>query len=174
MIEIINEVTDHMKIPEHSVKIEGSAPCRCVCDHNAIKIVISNLFDNAIKYSKEEIKLEISISCNPQNAIIKIRDFGIGIEFMNQKLIFQKFRRIYNISIPNVKGTGLGLYWVKEIIRNHGGKISVFSKGNNQGSTFTIELPIYQTTKKRYIRRLLKSTHKSRKGIKKNDVQKSI
>jgi two-component system phosphate regulon sensor histidine kinase PhoR len=174
MPEIIEEIIAQLNIPKSAVSIEGSAPCRCVCDRTAFKIVISNLFDNAVKYSKGPVKLAISLNCNQKHAVLKIHDSGIGIEYMNQKVIFQKFRRIYNSSIPNVKGTGLGLYWVKEIIRNHGGRISVQSKGLNQGTTFSIELPIYQVTKKRYIRRLLKISHKSKKLLRSNDVDESI
>ena len=55
--------------------------------------------------------------------------------------MFKKFRRILSINSPSVKGTGLGLYWVREIVRHHHGKIGVYSAGHNQGTTFTIELP---------------------------------
>ncbi len=53
----------------------------------------------------------------------------IGISLKDQKKIFNKFHRIYNPESPNVKGTGLGLYWVKEIVKYHGGKIGVYSAG---------------------------------------------
>jgi signal transduction histidine kinase len=85
----------------------------------------------------------------------------MGIPIKKQEKIFDKFLRIYDQDSPSVKGTGLGLYWVKEIIKSHGGKVTVFSAGKDQGTTFTIELPIYRTTKKRYINYLLKITNRN-------------
>ena len=83
----------------------------------------------------------------------------------DQKNIFQKFQRIYNKNIPNVKGSGLGLYWAKEIIKYHGGKMSVNSAGLSKGTTFTFELPIYQTAKRRRVKRLLKITRKTKQQM---------
>ena len=65
-----------------------------------------------------------------------------GIAEKDQRDVFKKFRRIQSQDSPTVKGTGLGLYWAREIIRNHRGKISVYSAGPNRGTTFTIELPV--------------------------------
>ena len=79
-----------------------------------------------------------------------------------RKKIFNKFQRLDTPESPNVKGTGLGLYWVKDIVEYHGGKISVYSEGINQGSTFKIALPIYKTSKIRYINRLLRSSKKNK------------
>ena len=70
--------------------------------------------------------------------------------------MFKKFHRIYNPDSPNVKGTGLGLYWVKEIIKSHKGKISVTSEGINKGSTFKIELPVYHPSTGRFLTKLFK------------------
>jgi signal transduction histidine kinase len=130
-------------------------------DLDAFKIVINNLFDNAIKYSKGDVKIHIQFSKNSKYFILTFRDQGIGVPIQKQEKIFHKFLRIYDQDSPSVKGTGLGLYWVKEIVKSHGGKISVYSAGRNQGTTFTIELPIYQTTKKRYINYLLKVTNRN-------------
>jgi signal transduction histidine kinase len=91
---------------------------------------------------------------------MKLTDQGIGISPENQKKVFHRFFRISTKNIPDIRGTGLGLHIAREIIRSHGGKISVFSEGENSGSTFTIELPIYQVSKKHYLKRLLKMTRK--------------
>jgi signal transduction histidine kinase len=159
--QIISEAVEDFRIPEDAIQREGEADCQCVIDHDAFKIVINNLFDNAIKYSKGEVKINISFSQNSKYFIIKFSDQGIGIPIKKQEKIFHKFLRIYDQDSPSVKGTGLGLYWVSEIIKSHGGKISVYSPGRNRGTTFTIELPIYQTTKKRYINYLLRVTHRN-------------
>ena len=76
--------------------------------------------------------------------------------FYNKINIFKKFHRVHDRDAPSVKGTGLGLYWVHEIIRHHGGRTSVFSEGKNRGSTFRVELPVYRPFKNRRINRLLK------------------
>ena len=163
---LISESIEQFNLPEDVVEIIGNAPCSCVLDTNAFKIIIDNLIDNAIKYSKEQVQLNIHLACNSKNFVIKVRDQGVGISNSDQKDVFKKFHRIDDPDSPNVKGTGLGLYWVNEIIKYHGGNISVFSEGKDKGSTFIIELPIYQTAKKRYINSLLKI---SSKKVKKND-----
>jgi len=168
--ELIDESISQFKIDGKSVTITGKASCECVIDRSALKIVINNLFDNAIKYSKEPAKLTIDLTCNEKYAVLTFSDSGIGISHNEQKMIFRKFQRIYNRNIPNVKGTGLGLYWVQEIIKYHGGNISVYSEGENKGTTFRIELPIYQTSKKRYINSLLKITRKSEQILESTDV----
>ena len=101
--------------------------------------------------------------------LIEFADKGIGSEQKNLKKIFNKFQRIDNKNIPNVKGTGLGLFWVKEIIKFHGGRILAFSEGTNKGTSFIIELPIYQSSKRFYINRLLRQTARKQKMLGKED-----
>lgn len=161
--ELIHEAIEQFKLLADTVKIKGSAPCRCVVDRNALKIVLNNLIDNAIKYSTEPVQITTTLACTSKNFVVEFIDRGIGISAKDQKKIFKKFQRIDDQNIPNVKGTGLGLYWVKEIIKYHGGKVSVFSEGVNRGSTFRIELPIYQISKRRYVNYLLKLTKKQEK-----------
>ena len=64
--------------------------------------------------------------------------------------------RLNNPDSPNVKGTGIGLFWVKEIIVYHGGKITVASRGKNMGTSFIISLPVFRTSKNRHIKKLLR------------------
>jgi signal transduction histidine kinase len=161
--ELIDEAAQAFHIPNESLKIEGFCNANIVIDRRAFKIVINNLFDNAIKYSSNPAKINICLSKNDKYTLIDFTDKGIGLTSKDQKLIFDKFQRIYKSDSPNVKGTGLGLYWVKEIIKSHGGKISVISEGTDRGSTFQIELPIYQTAKKRFTNRLLKITRRQQK-----------
>lgn len=156
----INESIDKFRLAEETVSITGSAPCRIVVDMNALKIVIDNLIDNAIKYSTGPLKINVNIYCSHKNFLMEFSDNGIGILPKEIKKIFNKFYRISDKNIPNVKGTGLGLYWAKEIIKNHGGKIHVFSEGQNKGTKFRIELPVYKAYKKRYVNKLLKETEK--------------
>ena len=144
------------RLQDDAINISGSAKCKIVTDAKTMKIVLDNLIDNAIKYSLDSVKVDVKLFCNQKKFIIEFSDRGIGIPPGELKKVFNKFHRIQNNNIPNVKGTGLGLYWTKEIIRNHGGKISVLSEGENKGTKFTIELPVYQASKKRFINKLLK------------------
>jgi len=153
---LLMDSVGQFRLPDDAINISGSAPCEIVTDAKTMKIVLDNLVDNAIKYSLESVKIDVKLSCNLKKFIIEFSDNGIGIPPGEFKKVFNKFHRIQNNNVPNVKGTGLGLYWTKEIIRNHGGKISVLSEGEDKGTIFTIELPVYGASKKRFVNKLLK------------------
>jgi len=103
--------------------------------------VISNLIDNAIKYSSEKPRLNISTYQKESNVILEVKDQGIGISMDNQKNIFGKFFRVPTGNIHNVKGFGLGLSYVKSVIEKTGGEVSVKSE-LKKGSTFVIKIPL--------------------------------
>ena len=103
--------------------------------------IIVNMFDNAIKYSENAPKIDISTENTAKNIIIKIKDQGIGMNKNVQKHIFKKFYREETGNIHNVKGHGLGLSYVKKIVEIHQGQIFVESE-KGVGSTFTVKLPL--------------------------------
>ena len=103
--------------------------------------LISNLIDNAIKYSKENLVIKISTSSTLKNIQVRIEDNGIGMNKETQKRIFEKFYRAHTGNVHNVKGFGLGLSYVKTMVDAHGGKIKVDSAAG-RGTTFTIDMPL--------------------------------
>ena len=101
--------------------------------------VISNLVDNAIKYSEDNLILKITTDTNDKYFVIKVTDNGIGMSKETVKKIFEKFYRAHTGNIHNVKGFGLGMSYVKTIVDAHKGRISVEST-QGKGSTFVLEM----------------------------------
>jgi signal transduction histidine kinase len=109
-------------------------------DRTHISNMISNLIDNAIKYSKEEAVIEISVYRKDNDIHISVKDNGIGISTEKQHLVFDKFYRVPHGNKHNVKGYGLGLFYVKTMAEKHNGSINVESQPE-KGAIFTIKIP---------------------------------
>ncbi|MCP5063283.1 MAG: HAMP domain-containing histidine kinase [Ignavibacteriae bacterium] len=109
-----------------------------IVDKDAASESIINLIENAIKYSSDKKKIEISIDKNSQGPFWEIKDFGIGISQEDQLKIFDKFYRVSSGLVHNTKGTGLGLSLVKEIMEAHNGEVTVISS-TSFGSTFRLQ-----------------------------------
>jgi signal transduction histidine kinase len=101
---------------------------------------ILNILENAVKYNDGEIKITINSHINDKFFILSIKDNGVGISKSNQKNLFEKFYRVDNKDVHNVKGLGLGLYYTNQIVKAHQGNIKVFSE-ERKGTEFIIELP---------------------------------
>ncbi len=101
--------------------------------------ILSNLIDNAIKYSPEEVRIHITCRQSENGTEISVKDNGIGIAPDKQKHIFDKFYRVPTGNIHNVKGYGLGLYYVKTVVEKHGGNIKVRSE-QGKGSEFKVTI----------------------------------
>ena len=122
------------------VKIEKSPPSIMV-DRSAIRQAITNLIDNAIKYSGESKKVIVQAYTENQYLIISIKDFGIGIKKEEIDKVFERFYRGGDELTRTVKGSGLGLTLVKQIVDVHHGSVHVESEPG-RGSTFSVRLPI--------------------------------
>ncbi len=142
---VIRRVLDNYELQLHdrNARIEtdfGANYDIIMADDVHFTNVVSNLIDNAIKYSKENLVIKIATYTNEKSFCIKVSDNGIGMTKETVRKIFEKFYRAHTGNIHNVKGFGLGMSYVKTIIDAHKGKISVEST-LGEGSTFTIEMP---------------------------------
>jgi signal transduction histidine kinase len=107
-----------------------------------LRTAVFNLLDNAIKYSGEHKNIVVDVRTpNIDSILFSVRDQGIGIPRVELKRIFNRFYRIQNRATGNVKGTGLGLFIVRAVVRRYGGDAYAESQGEGLGSTFTIRLP---------------------------------
>lgn len=121
-------------------------PINIKVDTQAFEEALSNLIENAIKYSDKDKSISITTSSDANFAYCKVTDKGIGIPKHNQQKIFDKFYRVEDALTQKTKGTGLGLNIVKHIMKSHQGSVSVSSKPN-EGSTFTLKLPLVKKQK---------------------------
>ena len=111
-------------------------------DPEELHTAVSNLLDNAIKYSGGcvDVSVEIELPDN-EHVVLRVRDHGVGIPAEELKRIFKRFYRVPRRTFPQVKGTGLGLFIVRAIARAHGGRVFAESEGVGRGTTVTFELP---------------------------------
>ncbi len=111
-------------------------------DPAALQIMLRNLVDNAVKFSKPGGHVWIEAGMSGEGMEVRVKDTGVGIAPETLPHLFQKFSRAENASKTNIRGTGLGLYVAKEMIFHQRGKIWAESKGENKGSIFYFSLPI--------------------------------
>ena len=110
-------------------------------DAEDLRSVLSNLLDNAVKYSRDEVRVALVVDVPSADLVrVRVTDQGVGIPQSQLKRIFRRFHR-FQWRGSKVKGTGLGLYIARSIVKRHGGRVFAASEGEGRGSTFTIELP---------------------------------
>lgn len=111
-------------------------------DVDELRAAFSNLLDNAVKYSDNEVKVSVSVAALDDKRIaVRVTDTGIGIPSAQLKRIFKRFYRVPGRFMARVKGTGLGLFIVHSVVTKHGGRVFAESAGLGHGSTFTVHLP---------------------------------
>jgi two-component system, OmpR family, sensor histidine kinase SenX3 len=133
-----NLAPESLKLQE---SMNGDRP-RVAGDVDDLRTAVSNLLDNAIKYSDKNIRVSVEVATLDEKRVaVRIADRGIGIPRGQLKRIFKRFYRAPGRFMARVKGTGLGLFIVQSIVERHGGRVFAESPGVGQGSTFTIQLP---------------------------------
>jgi len=112
-----------------------------------LRTAVSNVLDNAIKYSGDQVDIRVRLeNQDGKRIVLRVQDRGVGIPPDDLKRVFRRFYRGTPRSLANVKGTGLGLFIVKAIAKKHGGTAFALSEGENQGTTLVVELPKMQAT----------------------------
>jgi signal transduction histidine kinase len=123
-------------------RVAEPAQATVLGDPDELKAAVSNLVDNAIKYSNGDVHVQVELAPIADDRVaVRVRDAGIGISAAELKRIFRRFYRIPEAVAMRIKGTGLGLFIVSSVARKHGGRVFAESDGPGQGSTFTLQLP---------------------------------
>jgi signal transduction histidine kinase len=143
LVPFINALVVQFRKRYPSATIEVTqAPQKTVhFDVFMIETVLSNLVDNAVKYSHDNAQIQINASLTDTQVLLTVSDIGIGIKQEDQAAIFSKFYRIGNEETRTQKGSGLGLFIAQEFLKLHGGSIQ-YKQNSPTGSVFQLTLPI--------------------------------
>jgi two-component system sensor histidine kinase SenX3 len=131
-------------LPPQALRFEnpGATGVSVIGDPEELRTAVSNVLDNAIKYSGEQVDVSIRIETPDQKRVrLSISDHGVGIPPEELKRVFKRFYRVSNRSLAHIKGTGLGLFIVRAIAKKHGGRAFAESRGEGQVATVILELP---------------------------------
>jgi signal transduction histidine kinase len=142
--EFLSKVMEQkrLELPEGGVLNTSIEPgIKIAIDTEEFQTVLRNLYENALLYSTDAPDIRVELKRDGRQCHIVFQDKGVGIALEDQKKVFQKFYRVRRPG-ESVRGSGLGLYIVKSVVTEYGGKISLASDGHGKGCTFTITLPI--------------------------------
>jgi PAS domain S-box-containing protein len=148
--DLVRETVDLVQhtSPHHSLVVTGETDAQVRGDRERLSQVVTNLLTNAVKYSPRARKVCVNIATTGHRVRISVQDYGFGIPQSQQRRIFERFYRVAGARHDAIAGLGLGLFIAQEIVRRHGGNITVKSH-TGKGSTFTLELPVIGTSKSR-------------------------
>ncbi len=132
-----------LDIPPESLEYHPGPSVNIMGDADEVRAAVSNLIENAVKYSGAEPKVIVETAqVDDRYVSLRVRDQGVGIPKTELKRIFKRFYRAPGTLATRVKGIGLGLYIVRSVAKRHGGRAWAESEGPGQGSTFVLQLPI--------------------------------
>lgn len=141
---LVRALTLH-QVPPESLQYQPGSSVTVLGDLEEVQAAVSNLIDNAVKYSGTDVKVTVEIArVDGKYAAVRVRDAGVGIPKTELNQIFKRFYRAPGTLATRVKGTGLGLYIVRSVAKRHGGRAWAESEGPGRGSTFVLQLPIVQ------------------------------
>jgi two-component system, OmpR family, sensor histidine kinase SenX3 len=131
------------RLPPGALEYRPGPVVNIMGDPDEVRAAVSNLIDNAIKYSGKAISITVeTVPVDEKYVSLRVRDQGVGIPKMELKQIFKRFYRVPGPLATRIKGTGLGLYIVRSVAKRHGGRAWAESDGPGRGSTFVLQLPI--------------------------------
>ena len=131
------------KVSAEALAYRPGQPVTIVGDADEVQAAVSNLIDNAVKYSGSDVRVPVeTATVDGKYVALRVTDHGPGIEKTELKRIFKRFYRVPGAVATRVKGTGLGLYIVRSVAKRHGGRVWAESEGPGRGATFVLQLPI--------------------------------
>jgi signal transduction histidine kinase len=130
------------RLTPEALTYSASVPTTIMGDADEVRAAVSNLIDNAVKYSGTNVKVSVETEKIENVVVLRVRDEGPGIPKTELKQIFKRFHRVPGSLATRVKGTGLGLYIVRSVAKRHGGRAWAESDGPGRGSTFVLQLPV--------------------------------
>jgi len=141
--ECLTRIRNLYKVPPESLEYQPGPQVRILGDPDEVQAAVSNLLENAVKYSGSDVHVSVGIEqVDGKFVSLRVHDQGPGIPRGELKRIFKRFYRVPGPLATRVKGTGLGLYIVRSVARRHGGRVWAESEGLGRGSTFLLQFPI--------------------------------
>jgi signal transduction histidine kinase len=140
---VAERVSQRQRVPTEAITLRVDAGLRMMTEQTTLEIILQNLLDNAVKYSNEPVRVELSVEVLPTGRLeFTVRDQGIGIPPHLIGLIFDRFYRVPSEAVRARRGTGIGLYVASSLVKNLGGTLTAQSAGPGAGTTFSFAIPL--------------------------------
>jgi signal transduction histidine kinase len=142
--ECVDFTRTRFRLPDDAIRFVAPSgrEIAVIGDAGLLRGAALNLIDNAVKYSSQPVRVEVTVTRQGDRALLRVRDYGTGLAADELKRIFRRFYRIPGPTTQRVKGAGLGLFIVRSAARRHGGRAFAESAGPGTGATFSLELPV--------------------------------
>lgn len=144
--ECISITLQRHHLPAEAIQMDdvpGNVRLFVLANPEDLRTAVLNLLDNAVKYSPQGVHVRCRLSIEHYTwAVLSIRDTGLGIPAHDLRRIFKRFYRAASNDRVKIKGTGLGLFLVRTIVRQHGGDVRALSEGSGKGTTMIVKLPL--------------------------------